>query len=298
MRTSDLIRLVVLAAIWGSSYIFIRILAPAIGPMLTVETRVALAGVVILVYCAAMGLKIEWRRFGKHYVAIGMVNTAIPFMLYAFAALYLPASYSVILNSSAPMFGALFAAAWLGERLTVRRVIAMLVGIGGVAFVAHAGPVKVTSMVALAIVACLLAGACYGLAGVYTKKYLNAAPPQAIAGTSHLAAAVVCAIPALVARPAVVWTPHIIVSALALALMCSAVAYLMYFRLIAEAGPTKALTVTFLMPAFGMLWGALFLRETITPAMVLGCALILIGTADTVGLVPVKKRVATVMGGQ
>lgn len=96
MRASDLVRLLVLAAIWGSSYLFIRILAPAIGPMLTVETRVAIAGVAILVYCAAIGLRIEWRRFGRHYLALGIINTAVPFMLYAFAALYLPASYSVI----------------------------------------------------------------------------------------------------------------------------------------------------------------------------------------------------------
>ncbi|MFH1143297.1 MAG: DMT family transporter [Candidatus Eisenbacteria bacterium] len=286
MRTGDLIRLLVLGAIWGSSYIFIRLLAPAIGVMMTVESRVAIAGAALILYCRLSGVPVGWRRNGKHYLAIGVINSAAPFLLYAFAALHLPASYSVILNSSAPLFGAVFAAAWLGETLTVRKILALLLGAAGVALVARAGPVAFTPLTALAFGACMLAAACYGLAGVYVKKMAAGAPPPAIAGASHVAAAAVLLAPTLVFRHEAVVTPALAGNVLTLALLCSAIAYLLYFRLIADIGPTKSLTVTFLMPAFGMVWGAIFLHEAITPAMIAGCALILLGTAAATGVRP------------
>ena len=291
MKPGDLLRLLILGAIWGSSYIFIRILAPAIGPMMTVETRLVIGGAALILYLRAIKLPVEWSRHWKHYLAVGAINSAVPFLLYAFAALYIPASYSVILNSSAPLFGAIFAALWLGERLTSRKILGLVIGAAGVALVARAGPVTITPAITLAIVACLLAAACYALAGVYVKKVAAQVEPLAIAGGSHISAALLLLAPTVFGYQEIALTPRIAGSVLALALLCSAIAYLFYFRLLADVGPTKALTVTFLMPAFGMVWGAVFLHETITGPMIAGCALILAGTADVLGILPPAKRV-------
>jgi drug/metabolite transporter (DMT)-like permease len=292
LRPGDLLRLLILGAIWGSSYIFIRILAPAIGPTMTVETRLVIGGAALILYFRAVKLPVEWSRHWKHYLAVGVINSAVPFLLYAFAALYLPASYSVILNSSAPLFGAIFAALWLGEKLNARKILGLVVGAAGVALVARAGPVTLTPVVTLAMGACLLAAACYALAGVYVKKVAAQVEPLAIAGGSHVTAALLLLAPAALGYREIALTPRIAGSVLALALLCSAVAYLFYFRLLADVGPTKALTVTFLMPAFGMVWGAVFLHEAITAPMIAGCALILAGTADVLGILPERRGAA------
>ncbi len=278
MQWSGVARLVALAAIWGGSFIFIRVLAPVIGPVLTAASRVLIAGVALLLYCRAAGFDAEFRHFWRQYLVIGVVNSALPFLLYAFAALHIPASYSVILNSVTPLFSALLAAAFLAERLTTAKLAGLVTGAAGVIFVSKAGPVVADAMFGWAVAACLAAALCYAAAGVYMKKRAAAARPLAIAGWSQTFAALVL-LPAVPFAPA----PGEITAAVAgnvlgLALLCSAIAYLLYYRLIADIGPTRALTVTFLMPVFGMAWGALLLDETITMAMVAGCALIVGGT--------------------
>ena len=141
MRQSDVARLVALSAIWGGSFIFIRVLAPVLGPVLTVTTRVLIAGAVLIAYCRLIGLDAELSRHWRQYVVIGIANSTVPFMLYAFAALYLPASYSVILNAMTPLFTALLAVPLLGERLTAAKVAGLCAGVAGVALVSGAGPV-------------------------------------------------------------------------------------------------------------------------------------------------------------
>jgi drug/metabolite transporter (DMT)-like permease len=278
MRTDDTARLVALAAIWGGSFIFIRVLAPVLGPVLTAESRVLIAGVALVAYFRAIGFDAELGRFWRQYLVIGIVNSAIPFLLFAFAALYLPASYSAILNSATPSFAVLLSAAFLDERLTLPKMGGLVAGAAGVTLVSKAGPVVPDAMFGLALVACLGAAFCYALAGIYVKKHAASAKPMAIAGWSQIfaAAALLPAVP--FAPPPGTITAGVIGNALALALLCSAVAYLLYYRLIADVGPTRATTVTFLIPLFGMVWGALLLGEIITPAMIAGCALIVGGT--------------------
>jgi drug/metabolite transporter (DMT)-like permease len=270
---------VALAAIWGASFIFFRVLAPVLGPVVTAGARVLIAGVALLVYCRVIGFDTQWHRYWREYLAIGIVNSAIPFVLFAFAALYIPASYSAILNSAAPLFGALLAPIFLAEPLTARKMAGLVGGILGVALVSNADAPGAGGTFGLAVGACLVGALCYAVAGIYMKRRAAGAAPLAVAAWSQLfaGAALLPLLPLAPVRGEI--TAAIVVNLLALALVCSAVAYLLYYRLIADVGPSRALTVTFLIPVFGMTWGALFLGETITLPMLAGCALIVGGTA-------------------
>lgn len=275
---ADLIYLIVLAAIWGGSFIFQRVLAPVLGPVLTAFFRVSIAGVALLIYFQVIKFDMEWKKNWKHYVVVGVTNSAIPFLLFCYAALSIPASLSAILNSSSPMFSAIYAAIWLGERLTPLKIVGLVLGSIGVTFVALKGTEHLSPEITIAIIACLVAAACYGLAGVYIKKFAKEAKPYGIAAASQVTAG-------LAILPIIPFSPIrgeidavIIANVLGLSLLCSAVAYLFYFRLIQNLGPTKALTVTYLVPLFGMTWATLFLHEVITGRMIFGCLLIIGGT--------------------
>jgi len=287
VRRSDVGRLVALAAMWGLSFIFVRVLAPALGVVPTVASRVLIGGLVLVAYCRLTGVDQGLARHWRQYFVIGVVNSTLPFLFYAFAALHIPASYSVILNATTPLLTALLAVPWLGERLGVAKIGGLLAGVAGVALVARAGPVSPGPLFAAAVAACLGATTCYAVSGIYMKKYARGAKPLAIAAWSQVFAGVVL-LPALpYAWPTAPLTPAIVGNVLGLAVVCSSVAYVLYYRLIADVGPTRALTVAYLMPAFGMVWGALLLGETITLPMLAGCALIIAGT-----LAVLRPRVA------
>jgi len=279
MKTADLIRLVVLAAIWGASFLFFRVAAPVLGPLVTAESRALLGGLALFIWFRATGADLEIREHWRAYLIIGLLNSALPFSLFSFASIYLSASYAVILNASAPMWGAIFSAIWLGERLTLKKVTGLLVGVLGVALVMGFGLPEPVPMLPWAAAACIFGTMCYALAGIYMRKYRRPLKSQGLATGSLLGAALVVLplLPFYPVQSAV--TVTVVLSVLALAFLCSTVAFAIYFRLMADVGPTKAMTVTFLMPAFGMAWGALLLDEHITLVMLGGCALILLGTA-------------------
>ncbi|TFW06558.1 EamA/RhaT family transporter [Oxalobacteraceae bacterium OM1] len=278
MRTADLIRLLTLAAIWGASFLFIRIVAPVLGPFWTAEVRVTLAGIAMVIFLAATGKPLQWRTHWKPYLILGTLNSAAPFALFSYAGMTLPAGYSAILNATTPLWGALIGALLLGETLTLRKLAGLACGIAGVAFLVRLGPAAFTPQLLLAALACIAAAVCYGFAGAYTKKVsVQIAPPMMATG-SQLGATLVL-LPFLAASPVRgTVTLQVAACAVALALLCSAVAYFIYFRLIADLGPTKALTVTFLIPLFALLWGTLFLGETIDLSMVIGCAMVVLAT--------------------
>lgn len=290
MRRSDVARLVALAAIWGASFIFIRVLAPALGPILTAATRVLLGGAVLVAYCRVIGFDAELRRYWRQYLVIGFFNSTIPFVLYAVAALHIPASYSVILNSTTPLFTAMLAVPFLSERLTWGKIAGLVGGAAGVALVSKAGPVNADAWFAVSVAACLGATLCYAGSSIYMKKHAAGAKPLAIAGWSQVFAGLVL-VPVLpFAPPPGPLTPLVAANVAGLAILCSSIAYVLYYRLIADVGPTRALTVAFLMPVFGMLWGALILGETITLPMIAGCALIVGGTAAVLRPAAPKER--------
>jgi drug/metabolite transporter (DMT)-like permease len=284
MRNEDVARLTLLAAIWGGSFIFMRVLAPVLGPVLTATARVSIAGIALIAWFRITGFDADLRGQWRHFVVIGILNSAIPFVLFSFAALHIPASYSVILNSATPLFAALLSAVFLAEALTFAKIGGLVAGAAGVALVSKAGPVVPDALFGASIAACLAAALLYAASSIYMKKYAAGAKPMAIAGWSQVAAGIVLLplVPFAPVRGEI--TTAVVANVLGLALLCSAVAYLLYYRLIADIGPTRALTVAFLMPLFGMAWGALLLGETITWPMVAGCALIVGGTFSVVRL--------------
>lgn len=278
MRPIDIVRLLSLAAIWGSSFIFMRVLAPVLGPLLTADFRVLCAGAVLLLYYAFVKFNPHWKKNWKHYLIIGMLNAGIPFVLYCYAALHLPASYEAILNATTPLFGAVFSWLWLNEQMTTRKIVGISTAVLGVAIVVNLGATHVTQHFVYSVLCCLGATICYGLASVYIKKFASTVEPLGIAGCSQLMAGIALLPFSITQGIYGKIDAHIIFSMLGLAVMCSAVAFVLYYQLIADVGPTKTLTVAFLIPIFGIFWGILFLNEKINTQIILGTFLILIGT--------------------
>jgi drug/metabolite transporter (DMT)-like permease len=279
MPTVDVVLLLVLSGIWGSSFIFIRYLAPIIGPVATADARMLLAGAALVLFFLATRFKPDWRKNAWHFLVIGLLNSAIPFVLYSVAALVLPAAMEAIFNSLSPMFGAVFAALWMNEKLTPRKIAGLVLGVGGVVTMSSLGGLHFNAQTGLAIAACVLAPMCYGLAGVYIRTRVSGVKPMAIAGGSQLFGGLALLPVVAIFPPAAASVDlRIALIVLAFALACSGVAYLIYYRLIADIGPTKSLTVTFLIPVFAMLWGLLLLHEAVTWSMVVGAVVILAGT--------------------
>jgi drug/metabolite transporter (DMT)-like permease len=288
MKALDLLELVALAAIWGASFLFMRLAAPEFGPLALTALRVAGAALFLLPLLALRGQASALRTHWKPLAVVGIANSALPFTLFTVAALAINAGLSAILNSTAPLWAALFAALWLGERLAPSRIAGLAIGFAGVLFLAwdkasfKPGEHGVSAGVAIA--ACLAATLCYGFAANYTKRALGGVSPLAVAAGSQSAAALALALPAVWAWPAAMPSPRSWSALAALALLCTGVAYLLYFRLIARLGASRAISVTFLIPVFGLLWGALFLGEALTSAMLAGCGVVLVGTALATGV--------------
>lgn len=276
MRPADLGRLVALAAIWGASFMFMRIAAPVLGPVLTADARMLIAGAVLAAYGAATGFDAQWRRHGRQYAIVGVLNSALPFVLFSYAALSLPAGLSAVLNATSPIWGALVAWPLLGERLTARRLAGLALGVAGVFLISR--PEPGVQFEALAIGAALGAALLYGIVGAYVKRFAGDAPARGMAIGTQVIAGVMLAPFVALSPPAAAPGMGVIGAVLALGLLSGAVAYVLYFRLLADVGPTRALTVTFLIPAFGILWGALFLGEALPASALAGGALVVAGT--------------------
>ena len=279
MAVADVARLLALAAIWSASFVFIRVLVPPLGPLWMAALRLVLAGSVLVLWLVATRRNASLGRHWRAYLFVGLVNSALPFVLYGYAARELPASTMAILNTATPLFGALLAAAFLDERLTVAKIGGIACGVAGVVLVSRAGGLVVDAGVLVAIAASLAATFCYASAGVWLRRFGSTLSPYAVAAWSQLFAGVALLPLGATSPPPGPIDAAVVANLLALALVCSAVAYILYYRLIRDVGPTRAMTVTLLMPAFGMAWGALFLGEAITWPMLAGAALIVAGTA-------------------
>lgn len=275
MTRGDVARLTLLGAIWGSSFLFVRIVAPALGPLLTADLRILVAGLALVAWFRLTGFDPQWRLWLREYVIVGMLTSGMPFLLFAYAALSLSAGQMAVLNATSPMWGAVMAAALLGERLTARRVAGLALGVAGVAFIARPGG---EALPLAPVAACLGAAWFYGFTGAYLKRWARAVPARGMAVGTQMSAGLLMLPLAALWPPAAPPTPLVLACVLALGLVCGALAYLLYFRLIHDVGPAGALTVTYLVPLFGMLWGALFLGEALTLAMLGGAALVILGT--------------------
>lgn len=276
MSAGDAGRLTALAAIWGSSFLFMRIAAPALGVVLTAELRTLIAGLGLAAYLRLARFDPQWRRWWPQYLVVGALTSAVPFALFAYAALEVSAGLMAVLNATAPMWGALLGVVLLGDRLTAWRAAGLALGIAGVVLLSRAE--ALAGMALLGIAAALGAAFFYGLAGVYMRRFTSDVPARGMALGTQLAAAALLAPFVAAAPPTAVPAPLVLGAISALGLLCGAVAYVLYFRLIADLGPAGALTVTYLIPLFGVLWGVLFLGETVSLSMLAGGALVILGT--------------------
>jgi drug/metabolite transporter (DMT)-like permease len=284
MNPKEIMALILLGALWGGSFLFIRIAVPALGPFVLVELRVGLAALALALYALAVSRLPGLRSLWKEFLVIGTINAALPFTLIATAELHLTASLAAILNSTTALFTAAVAAAWIGEALTVKKVVALLMGIVGVALVVGWTPIVLSRLVLLSVGAMLAAAFCYALGSVYAKRTFVGTPPLTMAIGQQTGAAALLLPSAAASLPGEVPSSAVTLSVLGLALLCTAAAYLLYFYLIENAGPTKTLTVTFLIPVFGLLFGVLFLSEPVGIGTFVGLGTILLSVALVTGV--------------
>jgi drug/metabolite transporter (DMT)-like permease len=284
MRPGDLGALTLLGALWGGSFLFISVAVPALGPALLVELRVLLAAVALALCAVAVGRLPALRSQWKEFLILGGLNAAAPFTLIAISQLNLTASLAAIMNSTTPLFAAVVAAAWIGEELTTRKIFGLLLGVVGVAVLVGLDPVPLNGVVLLSVGASLLAALCYALGGVYAKRTFPSVPPLAM-GIGQQATAAAILLPLAAANlPGEPPSLAVVLSVLGLALLSTAVAYLLYFRLMASVGPTKTLTVTFLVPVFGVLFGVLLLGDPVGIGTFVGVSIILSSVALVTGI--------------
>ena len=281
-----------LASLWGASFLFMRISTVEFGPVATAAVRVSIASVFLMPILLYKGLGSQLRQHWKRVFFVGLLNSGIPFACYAFALLSITTGLSSLLNATVPMFGALVAWVWLRDRPTLSRTLGLVIGFAGVAMLAwdKASFTPDASGVApgWAVLACLLACVCYALAASFTRRYLSELPPLVTATGSQIGAALGLALPALWLWPAQMPGPSAWLALLAVGILCSGVAYVLYFRIIGNAGPARALSVTYLVPVFAVLYGLLFLGETVTPWMLICAAVIIVGTAMSTGLLKLR----------
>jgi drug/metabolite transporter (DMT)-like permease len=280
METRDLGALVLLGALWGASYMFIRVAVPALGPFALMGLRVALAASVLALYAAFLVRDLpKFRSRWREFLIVGATNSAVPFTLIAAAEIELTASLAAILNSTTALFAAAVAAVWIGEALTMKKVFGLVMGLVGVAVLVGWDPIPLNSIVLLSVGAMLAASLSYAIGGVYVKRTFAGVPPLAMAIGQQAGAAVLLLPLAAVSLPEEAPPLPAALSALALTLLSTAVAYLLYFRLIENVGPTKTLTVTFLIPVFGLLFGVVLLGEPIGVGTLVGFGIILYSVA-------------------
>lgn len=285
---------VLLAAIWGASFMFMRVASREFGAFPAAGLRVCIAAVFLLPLLWHKGLSHSLRQHWRLTFAVGVMNSAIPFVCFSYALLSITSGLSAILNATVPLFGALIAWLWLGERPSRSRMLGLAIGFAGVTMLAwdkaSFKPDASGLSTGWAILACLLASLCYGLSASIAKRFMGGLPSLVSATGSQIGASLLLIPLMLWAWPAQTPTLQAWLAVCVVGVVCTALAYVLYFRLIERAGPSKALAVTFAIPAFAVFYGVLLLGETVTGWMVV-CALVIIaGTSLSTGLVALGKR--------
>ncbi len=285
MSQIDLLRFLSLAAIWGSSYMFMRIAVPGFGPFPLVLLRLTGATLFFLPWLLRSPVRTLLRRNLGGLMALGAMNSAIPFTLLAFSTLRLQAGYTAVLGATVPMFAVAIDALWWRQPLSRQRLIGLALGFSGVSILAwnHFDFGKGGS--GWAVLSTLAAAACYACAAHFGKRHFAGQPVMLPAAGSMLASTVMviplgCWLWPATMPPATDWY-----AVGALAVVCTACAYLLYYQLILRISATALTAVAFVIPVFGVLWGALFLGEQVTAHIVTGMLITLAGTAFTTGFV-------------
>jgi drug/metabolite transporter (DMT)-like permease len=285
---------VALSALWGASFLFMRLGAAEFGALPTAGVRVAIASLFLLPLVLSRGLWPQLKQHRAKLLVLGMLNSGIPFALIAFALLSISSGLSSLINATVPLFGALAAWVWLKDRPHGLKIVGLLIGFVGVAMLAWGKASFKPDASGLssgwAVVACLTACLCYGISASYTRVYLSGVPSLVIATGSQIGAAIGLAIPTVLMWPAKMPSATAWLALLAVSVLCTGIAYVLYFRLIEKMGAAGSLTVTFLIPVFAVGYGAVFLGETVTSWMLLCGFVILCGTALSLDLLKLRRH--------
>ena len=277
-----------LAAIWGASFLFMRLSTVEFGPLPTAGLRVLIGSLFLLPLLMWRGLGPQLARHWKKTFFVGLFNSAIPFACISFALLSISTGLASILNATVPLFGAMVAWVWLRDRPHGLRILGLVIGFLGVALLAWEKtsfrPDASGLSTGWAVLAALLACLCYSLSASFTKLHLGGLPALVTATGSLLGASLGLALPTWWLWPQRMPGSTAWLSLLAVGVLCTGVAYVLYFRLIENVGPARSLAVTFVVPVFAVIYGTLFLGETVTSWMVFCGAIIVCGTALSVGL--------------
>lgn len=285
MQAKDYRDLFLLAAIWGSSFLFMRLGVAEFGPFALTEVRLGLSALMLLTVAALRGRLGTIRQHARHIGVVGIFAAGIPFACFSYASQSVPAGVMAVINAVTPLCGALIAWLWLREQLTPARILGLAVGFSGILVLVWDDLSFGPGTMGAGVLACLFASVCYGIAASYTTRYLKGVDPIALAAGSITSAAL------FVLPAAVIMWPDTPVSAgswlagSALALLCTGVAYIIFYGLVDRVGATRSITVTFLVPLFGILWGALILHEPLTLRMLTGTAVVLLGTLLATGFI-------------
>ena len=276
MTIRFLVQLLLLGAIWGASFPFMLVAVAEFKPLALIEVRVLVGAIFLTAILAARGELSSLRGHSKQFLVLGAINSAIPFSLFAFAAQFLTAGTSSVLNSTAPLFGVIVAFVWFRERLRAQQTLGLLLGFCGIVILASSKNAIGGSP--LAILGGLAAAMLYGIAAHYSKRNLQGCPPMAVAAGSLIAATLLLLPTLPFSLSADLISPRAWGCAVALGVLCTGVAYLLYFHMISTYGAARTMTVAYLIPVFGIIWGAIFLGEPITLTMLVGGGVVLAGT--------------------
>ncbi|MBS0907589.1 EamA family transporter [Pantoea dispersa] len=281
MRIADYVRLILLAAIWGASFLFMRIASPEFGAINTAFLRVLFGFLGLTVILFIMKSSYNFEGKFKSSLILGVINSGLPFFMYCLAARWLPAGYSAVLNATTPLMGALIGFAFFSEKLTARKWGGVVLGLVGIMIITTIGESQSTGETLAGVIACLVATGCYGVAGFLTRRWISnkgGLDPKIVAFGSQIGATLFLLpffIWSTTTGPSINWLQgNVWASVVAVGLICTAFAYILYFRLIADIGPLRSLTVTFLIPPFAVLWGYLALGETINEGFIIGAFIV------------------------
>lgn len=278
LRLTDIATLAALAAMWGISFIFMRVIAPEIGWAWAAELRVLLGGLLIAGMMLWQREALHLKRDLPHFLLLGLINSALPFALFAVAALHVPAAYSAIGNATAPLWAGLIGTLFLADKLSAQKAFGLAMGITGVAVTAGAGSIAMDQLAILAFGGTVVAALLYALAGIYMKTRAHHITPLALGCGSQLAAAL-WLLPTLpfFAPVQLTLSPKLVWCVLGSGIISTGLPYVLYFPLMRRIGVTRALTVTFLVPCFAIFWAWLFLREAIAWGTLVGISMVLVG---------------------
>ena len=287
MKTRHFLQLVLLSALWGASFLFIRIASPVLGPNVMAALRIGLATLTLVGIMRLASESWPWEHW-RELLGLGTLTVALPFLLYAWAALHLPAGYSSLLNTMAVPFGVL-AAAWMKEdTLSLRKWAGCLCGFAGVALIVQLGPVEPTPALLTAALACVTASACYGVSTTWMKRATTRMSPLAIAAGIHAGALLLLLPGAAWSLPQARFTPLALVVVAVMGIVTSGLAYWLNLRVLAQVSPVAAMSSSFMIPLFGVAWGHVFLGEALGTGMLWGGTLVLVATSLVTGFNPLR----------